>query len=70
LNKKYLIYFAAHTNYVGLYHVPGDDTDLGKEFSAYKTSGKGTIQFPYNNPMPLDLIAKIVEFRKQVILKK
>ena len=33
-----------------------------KELSQYKT-GKGSIQFPYSQPLPLDLIAKIVKFR-------
>lgn len=34
-----------------------------KELKVYKTSGKGTVQFPYNKPIPFTLIKKIVKFR-------
>jgi uncharacterized protein YdhG (YjbR/CyaY superfamily) len=36
------------------------------ELSKYKTS-KGAIQFPLDQPMPLDLIKRIVEFRVKSI---
>jgi uncharacterized protein YdhG (YjbR/CyaY superfamily) len=61
--KGNLVHFAAFKNHVGFYPVPSGNIAFEKEFSAYKTSGKGTIQFPLNKPMPLDLIAKIVKFR-------
>jgi uncharacterized protein YdhG (YjbR/CyaY superfamily) len=41
-----------------------------KELSTYKTSGKGTIQFPLDKPLPLGLITKIVKFRVKEILEK
>jgi len=34
-----------------------------KEAAAYDTSGKGTIQFPLDKPLPLDLVRKIVKMR-------
>ena len=37
-------------------------TAFEKELSVYKT-GKGSVQFPLNQPMPLPLIAQIVQFR-------
>jgi uncharacterized protein YdhG (YjbR/CyaY superfamily) len=33
------------------------------ELAAYPTSGRGTIRFPLNQPLPLSLIRKIVAFR-------
>lgn len=63
LNGTYLIYFAAYQKHIGVYPVPSRLDELDEQFASYKTSGKGTIQFPLNQPMPLDLITKIVEFK-------
>src|SRR5687767_3873713 len=59
LNKKILIYFAAHGKHIGLYPAPRGN-EAFEELSAYK-GGKGTIQFPLDKPLPLDLIARIVK---------
>jgi uncharacterized protein YdhG (YjbR/CyaY superfamily) len=61
LNGTYLIYFAAYKNHIGFYPVPGALDQLDKAFLSYKTSGKGTIQFPLNRSMPFDLITKLVK---------
>jgi uncharacterized protein YdhG (YjbR/CyaY superfamily) len=61
LNGRYLIYFAAYKNHIGVYPVPNDQS-FEKDFAAYKTSGKGAIQFPLDKPMPLDLVTRIVQF--------
>jgi uncharacterized protein YdhG (YjbR/CyaY superfamily) len=63
LNGTYLIYFAAHKNHIGLYPVPAAIEQVDKDFASYKTSGKGTVQFPLNKPIPLNLIAKLVKFK-------
>ena len=44
--------------------VPSGMAAFEKELAAYK-QGKGSVQFPLNQPMPLDLIRRIVEFRVQ-----
>jgi uncharacterized protein YdhG (YjbR/CyaY superfamily) len=62
LNGHYIVYFAAYKKHIGVYPVPDGDAELNKAFAPYKTSGKGTIQFPLDKPMPLDLITKIVQF--------
>jgi uncharacterized protein YdhG (YjbR/CyaY superfamily) len=62
LQGKVLIYFAAFKNHIGFYALPSGNDAFKKELASYKT-GKGSIQFPLNEPMPLDLIRKIVEFR-------
>ncbi len=64
-----LVYFAAFKNHIGFYALPTGNIAFQKELSTYKT-GKGSVQFPLNQPMPLDLISKIVMFRIQENLKK
>ncbi|HEY4654823.1 MAG TPA: DUF1801 domain-containing protein [Cyclobacteriaceae bacterium] len=62
LGGKYLIYFAAYKKHIGLYPAPAAGNGFKKDYAPYKTSGKGTIQFPLDKPMPLGLIEKIVRF--------
>lgn len=70
LNGHYLIYFAAYKKHIGLYPVPNNNKLFEKDFAAYKTSGKGTIQFPLNQPLPIALIAKIVKYKVSEIRRK
>lgn len=67
--KGNLVYFAAYKNHIGFYPVPSGNKELEKEFSPYKTSGKGTIQFPLDKPMPLDLVTRIVKYRVAINLE-
>ncbi|RDI12076.1 uncharacterized protein YdhG (YjbR/CyaY superfamily) [Flavobacterium sp. AG291] len=64
-----LVYFAAFTNHIGFYALPSGNEAFQKEISNYKT-GKGSIQFPFDKPLPLDLIAKIVKFRVEENIQK
>jgi uncharacterized protein YdhG (YjbR/CyaY superfamily) len=57
-----LVYFAAFQNHIGFYATPTGHDAFRKELSQYKT-GKGSVQFPLEQPMPLELIAEIVKFR-------
>lgn len=57
-----LVYFAAFKNHIGFYATPSGNEAFRKELSKYKT-GKGSIQFPLDKPMPLDLIRQMVEFK-------
>ncbi|HAM99491.1 MAG TPA: hypothetical protein DCQ26_12860 [Marinilabiliales bacterium] len=57
-----LVYFAGYKNHIGFYPVPSGIEAFKKELSVYK-GAKGSVQFPLNQPMPLELIAKIVRFR-------
>ena len=70
LRGKYLVYFAAYKKHVGFYPVPGGNKEFEKDFSSYRTSGKGTIQFPLDKPIPLNLITKIVKFRVKENLER
>lgn len=63
-----LVFFAAFQKHIGFYGVPTGN-DAFKELSAYK-QGKGSVQFPLDQPMPLDLITKIVKHRVKKDLEK
>ena len=64
-----LVHFAAFKNHIGLYPTPGGIEAFQKELSVYKTA-KGSIQFPLQQPMPLDLITKIVQYRVKENVKR
>jgi uncharacterized protein YdhG (YjbR/CyaY superfamily) len=57
-----LVFFAAHKKHVSVYPRPAGDEAFHKEAAVYE-SGQGTYQFPYNQPIPYELIRKIVQFR-------
>lgn len=69
LNGKNLVHFAAFNNHIGFYPVPFGIEAFKKELSSYK-QGKGSVQFPLDKPLPLQLISKIIEFRVKANLKK
>jgi len=60
--KKNIVHFAAYTNHIGFYPGASGVEKFQDELTAFKTS-KGTIQFPLNQPLPLDLVRKITAFR-------
>ena len=60
--KGNLVHFAAFKDHIGFYPVPSGIEKFKKELSVYK-QGKGSVQFPLDQPMPYDLITKIVKFR-------
>ena len=61
LNGRNLVHFAAFKNHIGFYPTPTGIESFQKELSKYK-QGKGSVQFPLDEPMPLALITKIVKF--------
>lgn len=61
-NKKPLVYFAAFKHHIGFYATPSGHTEFKDELSKYK-QGKGSVQFPLDQPIPYDLIARMVKFR-------
>jgi uncharacterized protein YdhG (YjbR/CyaY superfamily) len=64
-----LIYFAAFKNHIGLYPGVSGIEIFKAELSVYK-GAKGSVQFPLNKPLPLDLISRIVKFRVTENLKQ
>lgn len=64
-----LVHFAAFKKHIGFYPTPSAITAFQKELTPYKTA-KGSIQFPIDTALPLDLITKIVTYRVRETLGK
>jgi uncharacterized protein YdhG (YjbR/CyaY superfamily) len=62
LHGKHLVHFAGYAKHIGFYPVPSGMSAFSEELSAYKR-GKGSAQFPLGQPLPADLIRRIVQFR-------
>jgi len=62
LNGRHLVHFAGYEKHIGFYPVPNGIAAFAEELKPYKR-GKGSVQFPLEQPMPTDLIRRIVEFR-------
>jgi uncharacterized protein YdhG (YjbR/CyaY superfamily) len=57
-----LVHFATWKQHIGFYPVPSGIEKFKKELAQY-AQAKGSAQFPLDQPMPLDLITRIVQFR-------
>lgn len=57
-----LVYFAGYKSHIGFYATPSGHEKFAAELSAYK-QGKGSVQFPLDEPIPYDLIRRITLFR-------
>ena len=57
-----LVHFSAQKNHIGFHPAPSAIVAFEAELKNYKCS-KGTVQFPYAKPLPLDLIRRMVAFR-------
>lgn len=69
IKGKPLVYFAGYKNHLGFYATPTGHEAFAAELSRYK-QGKGSVQFPLSEPMPYDLIKRIVVFRRAEQLSK
>ena len=57
-----LVYFAGYEKHIGFYPTPSGIEKFKKDLADYSTS-KGTVQFPLDKPLPIELITKITIFR-------
>ncbi|KQY93558.1 hypothetical protein ASD24_20520 [Paenibacillus sp. Root52] len=64
-----LVHFAAYQNHIGFYPAPSGITAFQEELSTFK-GAKGSVQFPHNQPLPEELIRRIVEFRVKENVEK
>lgn len=62
LFNRPLVYFAGFDKHIGFYATPTGHSEFATELSEYK-QGKGSVQFPLNKPLPLDLVSRITKFR-------
>lgn len=63
-NGKNVVFFAGWKDHVAVYPIPSGDDDFQKEIAPFKT-GKGTLHFPLDKPIPYDLIKKITRHHLQ-----
>ena len=57
-----LVHFAAFKKHIGFYPAPAGIEAFKQEVAPFE-AGKGSLQFPFDQPLPLELITKIVKFR-------
>lgn len=67
--NKVLVYFAAYNHHIGFYPTPSGIEMFKDELSEFKV-GKGSVQFPFDKPIPYDIIERIVRFRLEEDSKK
>ena len=65
LNGKPLVYFAGYKNHIGFYATPTGHENFKKVLSKYK-QGKGSVQFPLDQDMPLELITQMVQYKVEL----
>jgi uncharacterized protein YdhG (YjbR/CyaY superfamily) len=64
-----LIHFAAFKDHYGFFPSPSGIDVFEEELASYRT-GKGTLRFPFDKPLPWDIIRKVVRFRVKENLNK
>lgn len=64
-----LVWFAAFKNHIGFYPRTSAIAAFKKELAPYK-GAKGSVQFPFDKPLPLPLISRIVKFRAKENLRR
>lgn len=63
-NGKPLVYFGGFKEHVGFYATPNGHEAFAADFAKYK-QGKGSVQFPLSEPLPTDLVKRVVLYRNQ-----
>ena len=58
LDGRYLIYFAGWKHHISIYPIPEGDEALQRDLAPFKAA-KGTLRFPLDEPLPLELIERL-----------
>jgi uncharacterized protein YdhG (YjbR/CyaY superfamily) len=69
LNGKYVIYYAAFKEHMSVYPIPTGNEKFEEEVKKYQT-GPGTLRFPYDQPVPFDLVKKAVKYNLEANRKR
>jgi len=67
--KGSLLSFAGYKKHIGLYPAPKGSARFNQELSVYRAQ-KSTVRFPLDQPIPYDLITRIVRLRVKDNLKR
>jgi uncharacterized protein YdhG (YjbR/CyaY superfamily) len=62
-----LVYFGAYSNHIGFYATPSGHSVFTEDLKPFK-QGKGSVQFPLDQPLPIELIERIVRFRLSEVI--
>ena len=62
LHGRHLVHVAGFARHIGFYPTPTGMEEFAEVLAGYRT-GKGSVQFPLSEPLPRDLIRRIVESR-------
>lgn len=62
LHGKPLVYFGGFAKHIGFYATPNGHEAFAADFAGYK-QGKGSVQFPLTQPLPEDLVRRVVAYR-------
>lgn len=62
LNGRHLVHFAGFAKHIGFYPTGTGIDAFAEELAPYKR-GRGSVQFPLDRPLPVDLIRRMVEHR-------
>lgn len=63
---KILVYFAAQKNHLGFYATPTANIAFSEELKGYRSS-KGAVQFPFDRPVPYELIRRMVQYKLEEV---
>lgn len=69
LHKKPLVYFAGYDRHIGFYATPNGHEAFKEELKKYK-QGKGSVQFPIDEKLPEKLIADMVKYRVNFVVRE
>lgn len=69
LNGRHVVHFAAFKQHIGFYPTASGIAAFQDELAGYKSS-RGAVQFPLSQPLPVDLIRRIVTFRVEETRRK
>ncbi|GGZ31793.1 hypothetical protein GCM10007049_26440 [Echinicola pacifica] len=62
LNQKPLVYLGGFGNHIGFYATPSGHSQFASQLASYK-QGKGSVQFPLDSELPMELISDMIKFR-------
>lgn len=66
LHGKPLVYFGGFAQHIGFYATPHGHEAFKDDLAKYK-QGKGSVQFPLSQPLPIDLVKRMVIFRRDTL---
>ncbi len=69
LNGRQFLYYAAFSKHIGFYAYPNVYIEFKEELKNYKT-GKGSVQFPLEEELPIELLKKMIQFRAEEMTQK